>query len=87
MAKKQEQREYIQQFQREQALWQQQEKVRQTFQSKINYIHFRNDWQKKQSASNSIKSKKRPKQLVDKLKELKNLQPKNMFKVSQLLIR
>ena len=38
MSKKQEQREYIQQFQKEQALWQQQEKVAQK--SIYNYLHF-----------------------------------------------
>ena len=85
MSKKQEQREYIQQFQKEQALWQQQEKVSQK--SIYNYLHIfilSNVWQKKRNASNSIKSKKKPRQLVDKLNELKNLQQKNMFKVSHL---
>ena len=42
---------------------------------------FSNAWQKKQSASNSTKSKKKSKLPVAKLNEPKNLQPKNMFKV------
>jgi len=45
---------------------------------------FSNVWQKKRNASNSMKSKKKPRQLVDKLNEPKNLQQKNMFKVSLL---